>query len=363
MRSAPRGLTGWSYQVLAFLALLIFSESASAQNTKQPSWEIDVSGGVNGSQGGALTSSGATLADGPSFTTPGSSAQIDRSISSWFISPSSTFLMPSIPSLAQTVHAPGVSGRNRGVIAGHGTYWMNDHVGIEVAGSYGPGAPTELDAATISAINQSRTAFVNAFTTLFSAGSGVYVGSHADATIETANGSGGQILVTAAVVWSPLSGRSRPYAVIGGGERSVLGSDQTVSIRGSYSFTTSGGVPIAQADSVTLTYTGGHSLVSMFGGGLRQYFTAQSGLRVDARAMLGHKSDEVTLDVAPSSQAGTPAGFFVQNPPLSNGTIVFSNTPSQQSTLGGPPSTNLTTAMGAGWRWTWEITIGWFWRF
>jgi len=361
---ALRGPGAWSRLFLSFLLLHVSAGAASAQTTKASSWEFDVGGGVNGSQGGTLTTTQPVLVtDGSSFATPGSFATLDRSISSWFISEGGTFLMPNIPSLMQTVQTVGASGRTRGVVGGHATYWLTDKVGIEMAASFSFGAPTEIDAATLSTIDQSRAAFANAFTSLFAAAPGVYVLPHADAALETATASGGQLLVTGALVLSPLSGRTQPYVLAGGGERSVVGADETASLRGSYNFTTSSGVPIAQSDTVTLTYSGGHGLVALFGGGLRQYLTARSGLRVDVRAILGHKTDEVTLSVTPSSQTGMPSGFLVQNPPLSNGTIVFSNTPSQQSTLSGPTVSNLETAEGTGWRWTWETTVGWFWRF
>jgi hypothetical protein len=338
-------------------------QAVQANRNPLPRWELDAGVGVGESAGGALTSTLSSVGDGTSFTTPGSFAQLDRSVSSWFLSPSGTFLMPGIQSLAPTVQSPGASGRLRGLASAHGTLWVTRRVGFEASASYGVGAPAQLDNPTLAAIERSRASFQASFGALFGGSPGTYGAPSATAVTQSSTTSGGVLVLVGGVNLSKGTGRTRPFVTIGGGERTPIGAVQSVTLTGHYSFVSPSGVPIQQTDAVTMHYGQGHAVVFDVGGGVRRFVTARSGLRVEAIGFVGHASDHLSVDVLPSAPAGTPAGFVVQNPPLSNGTIVFSNTPSQRSTLSGPPVTNLVTATGSSWRWVWQVTASWFWRF
>lgn len=131
--SLPNGTTtGWSggakgLRHFAFGAtmVLVCTAPLAAQTPQtvsgsapQPGsrWEIDGGAGAGGSGGGTLSSTLATVNDGTSFTTPGSFAQLDRSVSSWwfgFPNSGSAFLMPTIQSLLPAVQSPTVSTRTR----------------------------------------------------------------------------------------------------------------------------------------------------------------------------------------------------------------------------------------------------------
>lgn len=149
----------------------------------------------------------------------------------------------------------------------------------------------------------------------------------------------------------------------GGGERWTVGTDESVNVTGRYTFTTPSGAPIDQSDSVTIHYHEGSSAIMAFSGGARIMATAHAGLRVDARVTLGNARDTVSVDATPTSEPGTPAGFVLQPGTKTNPPLVFSNTPSQPTTLSGPAISNLPTAIGTGVRRTWTVTAGWFWTF
>lgn len=345
--------------VLFLLVFQLYPQTAFAQSGDNSRWQIDFTGGASG---GSLSSTNAPVGDGPSFKAPGSFAQLDRSVTSWFLSPSSLFLMPTIQSLAKIVASPGSDGRTSSALAVRVTRRISKQVGLEIGISYASGSPSTLSGATLAAVEQSSATFTAAFSSLFASTPAAYLNPQVDASALVSKASGGEFQVTAALAWTPTTGRFQPYLILGGGERTTIGANESVNLRGTYSFA-SNRIPIAETDSVLMTYAVGHSLGPVLGGGIRQFFTQRTGLTVDARASLGHQSDQLRLTVTPSSQTGAPSGFVVQNPPQSNGTIVFSNTSSQQGTLSGPPIVGLTTAAGTGWRWDWTVTTGWFWRF
>jgi hypothetical protein len=356
-------------------ALSLTSAAPSLAQTAAPSqatgssWEIDAGGGAAQSAGGALTSTLAVarLGNGPLFTAPGSLAPLDQSVQTWFLSSGSAFLMPAIQPLSERlnggpVQMPSASGHVQRSIGARVTRWISPRVGFEFAFSYAAGAPTQLSGTTLSSIEQSRASFATAFSALFAASPTSYGAATATAATSSTVNSGGQLLVTGALVVTKGTGRMRPYLTIGAGQRRTMDSTQTVTLTGSYQFVTSGGAPISETDSVAMRYVSGHAVVTEVGVGLRQLVTTHSGFRVDARGVIGAFGDQLSIDISPSSRTGSPPGFIVQNPPTSNGTIVFSNTPTQQTSLSGSPVTNLTTATGTGLHWTWLATVSWFWR-
>jgi hypothetical protein len=350
-------------------AMPSLAQTAAPSQTTGSSWEIDAGGGLGQSAGGALTSTMAVagLGNGPLFTAPGSVAPLVQSVQTWFLSSGSALLMPAIQPLSVRlnggpVQMPSALGHRQGGIGARVTRWVSPRVGFEVAVSYAAGAPTQLCGTTLSSIEQSRASFATAFSALFAASPASYGAATATAATSSTVKSGGQLLVTGALVVTKGTGRLRPYLTLGAGQRRTIGSMQTVALTGSYQFVTPGGAPIRETDSVAMRYASGHTVVAEVGVGFRQLVTAHSGFRVDARGLVGTFGDQLSIDISPSSRMGSPPGFFVQNPPTSNGTIVFSNTPTQQTSLSGSPVTNLTTATGTGVHWTWLATVSWFWR-
>jgi hypothetical protein len=338
---------------------------AAAQSPRQnsPGWEVDVMGGVSRTSAETMTSSGNVVADGPIFTAPGIIVQGVRSVSTWFLSSSSAFVIPGIQPLTDITHQPGISGHSLGTIAGHITDWRTPRFGIEVTLSYGARAPTSFADSTLSSIGQSGTSFQNAFGAIFAASPALYGNAAVTAVTSDTNHAGGQLIATGGAVWAAKPGKTVPYVTAGVGIRARVGDDPTVTLTGNYAFTAPGGVPIAETDKVSLRYHTSNSALFAFGAGLRHWVTSSGGIRLDFRATLGSETTSVHVDATPSSTTGTPGGFVVQQPANGNATIVFSNTPSQRTSLSGPAVVDLATAAASGFRFQWALTAGWFWRF
>jgi hypothetical protein len=240
------------------------------------------------------------------------------------------------------------------------TRWGGPHIGLDFVASGVAGPPQRLGGADIE---QSRASFVSAFGALFAASPQLYGSPNVTATTTTQTSAGGEFDSTVALILTKASGRIRPYVTGGAGERWTLGTAESVNVTGRYTFTTPSGAPIDERDSVTILYHQGPSPIMAFSGGARIVATAHAGLRVDARITVGKDRDAVSIDVTPASEPGTPAGFVLQPSTRTNPPLVFSNTPSQPTTLSGPPFANLPTATGTGVRRTWTVTAGWFWTF
>ncbi len=345
------------------LATLPSVAAAQASRQNSPGWEVDVAGGVSRTSAETMTSSGNVVADGPIFTAPGITVQGVRSVSTWFLSSSSAFVMPGIQPLTGVTQQPGISGHSRGTIAGHITDWRTPTFGIEFALSYGVGAPTSFADSTLSSISQSGTTFQNAFGAIFSASPSVYRNGAVTAAVTDTNHTGGQLIATGSAVWTAKPGRTVPFVSVGVGIRARVGDDPHVTLTGNYAFVTPGGSPIAETDQVSLRYHTSNSAVFAIGAGLRQWVTSHSGIRLDFRATLGSETTSVHVNATPTSVAGTPAGFVVQQPSNLSATVVFSNTAAQQTSLSGPAVVDLATAAASGFRFQWALTAGWFWRF
>lgn len=359
---------------IAGLAALLcgLATSAAAQGTGTPAapnatqpppefrpyWELEIFGGSGSASSGGFSPVSQFQ---PDVRVPAPGGGTVSQVSSWLLPPFSG--LSSIQSLAAVVHGPIATGPARGVMGLRVSRWGRRHVGLEFTGSFAPGSPAQLSGATLAAIEESRSSFVSAFNGLFAASPALYTAPSVTATTATNTSGGGQFEAAAALAVAKAGGRVRPYASVGFGARGWMGAVETVNVTGRYTFMTSAGAPIDETDSVTLRYGGGWTTVAAFGGGARLMLGPRSGVRVDVALTTGMDPDVVTVDEQPSSRTGTPAGFVLQPGTRVNVPIVFSNTPAQPTTLGGPPILNQTSATGHGWRSVWALSAGWFWRF
>jgi hypothetical protein len=319
------------------------------------SWEIEPFGGGGFARGGGFLAT----ADEDQFSIPTNSG---KAPSSWFLGSIATVspVHPLVPltSLLPVVGGPDIRQPTRGAFGVRVTRWGGPHVGLDFVASGVAGPPERLGGADIE---QSRASFVSTFGALFAASPQLYGAPTVTAATTTQTSVGGEFDSTAALILTKASGRIRPYVTAGGGERWTLGSAESVNVTGRYTFTTPSGAPIDERDSVTILYHQGASPIMAFSGGARIVATAHAGLRVDARITLGKDRDAVSVDATPTSEPGTPAGFVLQPGTRTNPPLVFSNTPSQPTTLRGPAISNVPTAIGTGVRRTWTVTAGWFW--
>ena len=127
-----------------------------------------------------------------------------------------------------------------------------------------------------------------------------------------------------------------PYATVGGGVLNGNGEPPSAELTGRYRFVVLGELSIDESERVRLRVERPTSMVVVLGGGLRRDLSAQWGLRIDVRALVGPDTTRVTIDTEAASVLGTPAGFVES---FTNPAIQFSNDPStgRRSSLSAAP--------------------------
>ena len=325
-------------------------------------WELSLTGGARDLPGSTLSENVSVQQPTAFFESPQASAGIARVVTSWFLQ---TTVVKTIQPLTIPAGAPQLSTSTRPLIGFRATRWLHPRLGIEIAADFAGGTGIQLGRASLGQIEASRASFGSAFMAIFLQSPTLYTNPSATAMTSTTMATGGQVQASAAFILTKASGRLRPYASVGFGERLIIGGDERVTVAGQYAFSSSAGALISQADQVVLRYLPAYSSVTyLLGGGIRWYTTARRGIRADAGFASANVGGEMTVSTASSSATGTPSGFVVQPSTPVNTTIVFSNTPSQQMSLSGAPLNGLITARGGGGsHWGWQSTISWFWRF
>lgn len=323
----------------------------------EPCWELETFGGIGSMSAGRFRSQ--TVSNAQVFLpAPGGGNVLQ--VSSWLLP--QAVVMGSIQSLGVVASGPTLSLSTLGRFGVRLSRWERRNIGIEVSASISPGRPAVLGPLALSAIEQSRTSFVTGFSDLFAASPNLYSGSSVAAATSSSTTAGAQFETVAGLIFTKASGRLRPYGSVGMGERGRIGGVDSVGVTGRYTFLTPSGAEVDETDSATLHYHGGWTTVAAFGAGARLLVGRHSGIRVDASVTTGPDRDGVTVDEQPFSRLGTRSGFVFQPATGTVGSIVFSNTPSQPTSLSGPAVLNQTTAAGRGWRSVWTVAVGWFWR-
>lgn len=239
--------------------------------------------------------------------------------------------------------------------------------------------PTE---GTRDRIEQAREGFERGFTSLLAGQTNRYVSSRSGIT----EASGRQVLTVGALRVELLRGRRlTPFTTVGAGVISRRGALPTVSLSGTYRFTSASNTLYDQIDAVDIRFIDNaqpprassddnedcpwkgcaasrwsRSAVGVVGGGATYDLSSHVGLRVDARAYLQPDPIRVRLSTLPITFRGA-----------TRNTVSLAGTPAIQisttgltSSLGARlPEEEIQVARGGGIRAVFNVAGGAFWRF
>jgi hypothetical protein len=323
---------------------LLASVGPAAAQTRQPSspssWEVDVMGGL--SLIGAPTTGTARLPPPGRPIATSSPIFPTRQTATWFLGDGTTLFNDAASEfgvaerIAPLDAALGALGFSRALGPAFGA-----RVRRSVAGRYAVEFSLDvLDSSRAptselrSAVDASRASFETAFAALL-ARTGLLTNVSVQATSGVSNGSARDLTATGALhVRLAPRGRYTPYAIVGGGVVTQLGSGANVVLEGRYRASIVGVVPIDETDRLVLRFDSGTSLIAVAGGGVRRAMSDRWGIQIDGRVFLGGHHGRLLIDAQPSVARGTPPGFIES---LSYPSLQFSNDPStgRDSTLGG----------------------------
>ena len=236
------------------------------------------------------------------------------------------------------------------------TSWLTAEFSLD----YGLGA-WELEEDTLAQIEATRASFSASWTGLTAAGG--FSSPSVASTATITNDEGRQLLTVGAAVFKlPELGPVTPFVVGGAGLASNLGDTPSVTLTGTYTFTTS--VTFTETDTVVVRYEPEqHELVGVFGGGFTYAVSPRSGVRVDVRTHVSKNTLHTTLDATPSVQVRTPSDALAS---FSIPSVQFSNNPTvtgQRSTLTAPAVNGFETFETSGWAQRVNFTAGYYFRF
>lgn len=350
----------------ATLLAVMLAAPAFAQSTSAPRWEVEAFGGLSLFElpsGGtaALPPAGSALpTSGP--TNP------SRRVPTWFLGDGAGLLngvnaefgvAARITPLDGALASLGLSGANAPAFGLRLRRRLSTRLDVEISADLLPGS-RELSAELVDAVEAARTSFQSAFTGLLT--SGPFTAVSVTATASLANQSSRELATTAALRWSPSSGRIRPYIALGGGLVHQIGDLPSVTLTGNYRFQILGTVPINETDTLRLRYEQGSALVGLVGAGVRGTLGERMGWTLGGRVLLGPQTLTLRLNSEPSVTTGTPAGFVES---FTTPAIQFSNSAStgRESSLSGPPLTGFKAFSTSGLQTRFIITAGLVMRF
>lgn len=356
-RSLARSGAGISATLLAvMLATPAFAQTAAARR-----WEVEGFGGLSLFE---LPSSGtATLPPaGPPLTTSGPTNP-SRRVPTWFLGDGASLLngvnaefgvTSRITPLDGALASLGLAGTNAPAFGLRLRRRISNRLAVEVGVDLLPGS-RELSPELVDTIETTRASFQSAFTGLLA--SGPFTAVAVTATSSVANQSSRELATTAALRWSPLSGRIRPYITLGGGLVHQIGDLPSVTLTGNYRFQILGSVPINETDTLRLRWEQGSALVGVAGAGVRGTLSERLGWVLDGRVLLGQQTLTLRLNSEPTVAAGTPAGFIES---FTTPAIQFSNSANtgRESSLSGPPLAGFKAFSTSGLQTRFIITAG-----
>jgi hypothetical protein len=229
------------------------------------------------------------------------------------------------PGWPVTAHSRGEVGAR---IARHlqGGIWFEGAVDISLD-------PVGFDDATRDSIEASRASFETAFTAL--AASAASVISSATVTSAADLDPGGRRLIVSGVLQYRGSERViRPVLLGGVGVSASVGSPATLTLRGTYRFTTPSQAVIEETDTMRLRYQTSSSLVWVFGGGFMHDLSRSSAYRVEFHVRAGSTKLTADLEAEPSRVIESPGGVVVLN--ATNPGVQFSSSPTISPSLRAP---------------------------
>jgi hypothetical protein len=325
-------MTRW----LTALILLGWPSAATAQERR---WEVEGYGGILVAQ---PSSAGTTTIPpaGPPLVTSTPTFPT-RATSSWFFGDGTSLLngvlqdfgRPSRITPLDAAFAPLQTARVP-VAGARVRRRLNERIALEASVDAFTRSPVRATALP-AIVEAARASFASAFTDLFA--TGPFASTDVLAQAVTHDGDHGETAITGAVSFSAGHlGGMRPYVTWGGGAVVPRGTLSSAKLRGQYMTAIFGEVPIHETDLVSIRYTRSTTFTLVAGGGVSRDLSANWGLRVDARWLIGPDPTHVLVDAQPSFARGTPAGFIES---FTNPAIQFSNDPStgRRSTLSGDP--------------------------
>jgi hypothetical protein len=346
--------------------LTLMSASAWAQGG---GWEVEAHVGgaiVNNLDDGAGTLPPA----GTPFTTV--AAQPGRLVPSWYFGDGAALLNDVLAgvSLPDRITPMDFVLTGRAGERGNGV-----HFGVRVARALTPrfGAEFNLDVASAPVtftsgaeigLQTSSDSFETALNGLIS--TGPFANGSTASTVLIEDDDGRQVTVTGALTVNLASaGTVLPYVTLGAGVVSSRGDLPTASVDGSYAFDFLGIAPLAESDSVQVTYDASDNvLVGVFGGGVKAMLNATSGIRADVRVHVGSQTVHSRLDARPAMVPDpNPATWFALAT-LTSPSLQLSNNPALAPTsLSGAAVTDFETFSADGQFRQVLVSVGYFWRF
>lgn len=356
-RSLARSGAGTGAALLA----VMLATPAFAQTAPTPRWEVEGFGGLSLFE---LPSGGtAALPPAGSPLTTSGPTNPSRRVPTWFLGDGASLLngvnaefgvAGRITPLDGALASLGLSGANAPAFGLRVRRALTDRLAMEISADILPGS-RELSSELVSAVEATRASFESAFAGLLS--SGPFTAVAVTATASMANQSSRELATTAALRWSPTSGRIRPSITLGGGLVHQIGDLPSVTLTGNYRFQILGTVPINETDTLRLRYEQGSALVGLIGAGLRGMLSERLGWTLDGRVLLGQQTLTLRLDSEPTVTTGTPEGFIES---FTTPAIQFSNSVNtgRESSLSGTPLTGFKTFSTSGVQTRYLITAG-----
>jgi hypothetical protein len=327
----------------AFATIAVTAGAAAAQTPSKPPptppagprWEVSVHGGAL-IGGGTPKGTSNTPFPGPTFvmadgTTP------TRAVASWYFGDGAALLnqvlqlrglAPRVDPLDRLPGWPIGTGSGFDVgarIARHlrGGVWFEASADIGVGG-------LRFDDASRDRIEATRADVEAAFNALAASAPAVITASSVTSTATPASG-GRQLLVSGVIQYRGSETVIRPVLLAGVGVSTTLGSPATLTMTGTYRFTTPAQAVIEETDTMRLRYDASTSLVWILGGGVMHDLSRSSAYRVELRLLTGSTALTAHLDAEPSRITASPGAVLVLN--ATNPGIQFSSSPSVIPTL------------------------------
>ena len=282
-----------------------------------PKWEVSFNGGF---ATGSATPEGVsrtppagetfTMADGTTST---------RAVSSWYFGDGASLLnqvlqFRGVTTRLDPLHVPDWPGASRrsgfqagARIARHvkGGVWLE--FGIDVALD-----PLGFDGEARDRIEDTRADFETAFKALAASAPGPIAAATVSSTADLAQ-NGRRVIVSGVVQYRGYGPVMRPYLLAGIGASSPFGDPATLTLAGTYRFTTPGQTVIEETDTMRLGYESSGSVIWIFGGGMMRDLSRSSAYRVELRLLTGSMKVSGQLDAEPSRFTAAPGGAVILN--------------------------------------------------
>jgi len=298
---------------------------AEAQTTKPkpkpkpsgPRFEVNFHGGF---------ASGSGTPDGLSETPPvlqtftmADGVTPTRAVSSWYFGDGASLLNQVLQArgtsarldLLDVPHWPAASrraGPQFGVTLGHhvkGGVWLEWSVDVGMD-------PLGFDDDARSRVENSRADFETAFKALAASAASIITSSTVTSTADF-NPDGRRLMVSGVIHYRGDGPVMRPYLLAGLGAASSFGNPGTVTLKGTYRFTTPGQTTIEETDTMRLSYEASGSAIWIFGGGMMRDLSRSSAYRVEIRLLASSTNLTGHLDTEPSQVTASPGGAIILN--------------------------------------------------